>query len=388
MCKSFLFKKLDKLSNVMKKMRKEILIVFFIIASIYPINAAKVGVVVEFPDNEEIFTRCLEVSEGTNGYDVLNSVGLSLTWSYHALWGHSLCGINGIGCPSDNCWCDYPNYWGFFTKKITDRSWKYSPVGFDGGSSCSEHYCATHGNLLGFAYGAYGTKPPNYSFEDVCPPQERRRIRKFSVSIQPKEPKKGDKIIITVKDSETLEGIRNAEIEIFSGLPGTSKKIFSGKTDKDGSVELKIDEVGNYKIRLNVRKYNPPQAYHDLVITKKEPTINTTTTNTSNITNTLVNTTTTTTTTEITTTTTSVSPLTTFTTMMITKTTTTPQITTTTLKTVTTTINQITTTVEERPLGVIGAAIKFSTKNTPTILGLLLLLLLLGYFTFKKFERK
>ena len=279
----------------------------------FNVSGARVGIVVSFPDGTS-FSKCVDVNEGENGYSVLNKAGLSIEWSYHTLWGHSLCSINGFGCPSDNCWCEYPKYWGFFIKGITSSSWKYSSVGFDGGSSCSEHYCAKDKDMIGLAYGEYGTKPADYSFDEVCPPEEKRRIRKFVVSITPKEPKEGETITIEVINNKTMKGIRNAEVDVFTGIPGISKKVFSGKTNEDGYLNFTLS-AGIYKIRVNVPKYNPSQHYSDISVSK------------------LITTTTTTTTTTITTTT-STTMLTTTTTIYQTTT----LITTTTTTTTTTTI--------------------------------------------------
>jgi len=55
-----------------------------------------------------------------------------------------------------------------FLRKGNGGEWTYSAVGFDGGASCAEHYCAGEGEMLGFAYGSYGTAPTEYSFDDVC----------------------------------------------------------------------------------------------------------------------------------------------------------------------------------------------------------------------------
>lgn len=130
------------------------------------VDAVRVGVVVEFPD-ADVFTKCLSVDEDTNGYDVMQETGLDIGWSDPSEYGHAMCRIEDIGCPSSNCWCEYPSYWNFYIKS-GDDSWSYSPVGFDGGESCSEHYCAKEEDVLGFAYGGYGTEPSDIPFADVC----------------------------------------------------------------------------------------------------------------------------------------------------------------------------------------------------------------------------
>ncbi len=157
-------------------MRKEILIFFIIGLLAIQVNAIKVGVVIRYPGGTE-FTKCVSVSEGTDGYEVLQETGLDIDWLYFdSSLGHGLCGIESIGCPSSNCWCGGDSYWGFMIKGYGESDWTYSPVGFDGGDSCwngeltswDGHYCAESGDLLAVAYGTYGTQPSSYDFDDIC----------------------------------------------------------------------------------------------------------------------------------------------------------------------------------------------------------------------------
>lgn len=129
--------------------------------------AIDVGFVIQYPDGT-VDRGCLNLPEDDNGYNLLAATGINLTWhdSGPAL-GHGLCAIDGVGCPQENCWCT-DKYWGFYIRKTGEADWTYSAVGFDGGTSCSEHYCAKEGDVVGFAYGAYGTKPQSFSFSDVC----------------------------------------------------------------------------------------------------------------------------------------------------------------------------------------------------------------------------
>jgi hypothetical protein len=129
-------------------------------------SAARVAVVIDMPDGS--ITKCVPASENENGYDVLEDAGERAVWSYYgSALGHGLCGINGLGCPASNCYCGSSAYWNFYVKE-PGKAWEYSRVGFDGGSSCSEHYCASDGDMIGFEYGSYGSQPEDYSFDDVC----------------------------------------------------------------------------------------------------------------------------------------------------------------------------------------------------------------------------
>ena len=156
-------------------MKKKALILLLVGILACSASAINVGVVVEFSDSD--YTECVSVSEGADGYEVLQETALDIEWDYYdALFGHSLCGIEDTGCSSSSCWCGGDSYWGFLMKSSGDSSWTYSPVGFDGGDSCwngeltswDGHYCAEANDLIGVAWGPYGTQPENYEFHEVC----------------------------------------------------------------------------------------------------------------------------------------------------------------------------------------------------------------------------
>ena len=129
-------------------------------------TAVRVAVVIDTPGQS--IAKCVTTSGDTNAYVILQETGQNISWTYYGQsLGHGLCSITGIGCPSSNCYCNPDSYWNFYVKE-QGGEWTYSTVGFDGGSSCSEHYCAADGEMLGFAYGSYGTEPPAYSFDVVC----------------------------------------------------------------------------------------------------------------------------------------------------------------------------------------------------------------------------
>jgi hypothetical protein len=144
--------------------------IFGIALMLFCMNAAaaiNVGFVIQYPDGS-VDRGCLNPPEDENGYMVLESTGINLTWhDSGAALGHGLCAIDGVGCPQENCWCT-DKYWGFYIRRAGETDWTYSAVGFDGGNSCNEHYCAKEGDAVGFAYGTFGTKPLSFSFSDVC----------------------------------------------------------------------------------------------------------------------------------------------------------------------------------------------------------------------------
>jgi hypothetical protein len=151
-------------------------------------EAARVAIVVDLAN--QTYTKCVTVSDNADAYKVIQQVNLNISWSpYGGALGHGLCGINEIGCPSENCYCDASKYWGFYVKEKTGENWSYSQTGFDGGTSCSEHYCAQDGDMIGLAYGEYGTKPKEYMFNEICLQEEPTTIT-TSTSSTTTEPSK------------------------------------------------------------------------------------------------------------------------------------------------------------------------------------------------------
>jgi hypothetical protein len=139
---------------------------------ILQVSAARMGLVVIFP-NGTIYQKCLDAENGASGYDIMEQIGLSISWSQSIRYGHQLCAINGLGCPKDNCNCNQKNnYWNFFLKRIGYSDWEYPDSlesRFDAGTTCQEHYCAKDGDLMGFKYTFYRDTPFPYRFGDVCP---------------------------------------------------------------------------------------------------------------------------------------------------------------------------------------------------------------------------
>jgi hypothetical protein len=140
------------------------LLCFLLLA--HPAAAVRVAVVIDTPG--QLIAKCVTTSPDANAYAIMQQTGQNIAWAYYGqALGHGLCSITGIGCPSSNCYCDPDSYWNFYAKEAGGE-WTYSAVGFDGGTSCAEHYCAEEGEMLGFAYGSYGTAPAGYTFGEVC----------------------------------------------------------------------------------------------------------------------------------------------------------------------------------------------------------------------------
>ncbi|MEA3255621.1 MAG: carboxypeptidase-like regulatory domain-containing protein [Candidatus Altiarchaeota archaeon] len=330
------------------------------------VGAVRLGVVVELP-GDEVYTKCLTVDGNTNGYEIMEETGLDNTWSAPGPGGHGLCAIEGIGCPSSNCFfCGASEagsiLWRFHLRESGDDSWSESLLWLDGGEGCSKHYCAKEGDLLGFAYGVYGTEPSVISFEEVCPPLKKRRSKGFDVSISPKELFTGDSITLEIKDSSTGEGISGVEVDVLNG-----HKV-SGETDVEGRISFKLDKPGVYKLRVNARGYNPPQRYLMINVESRvlEVLISTTSTS-STTTSTSITSSTTTSTTSFTTTTSS-------------------STTTSTLPSSTTTSSTSTTSMPGLTGRVVESPVEASFLVFISVI--LVLVAYLGYTSYKKYEKR
>jgi hypothetical protein len=121
--------------------------------------AAEVGVAVKFSTGE-VSKKCVNISEGSTGYQVILLTGLNLVWKdYGGGLGHALCKIENTGCPESNCFCS-SEYWNFLYKNY-GQNWSYSNTGLDG-------YSVQDKDILGLVWGEYGASPPEISFGEIC----------------------------------------------------------------------------------------------------------------------------------------------------------------------------------------------------------------------------
>lgn len=287
---------MDKLSN--EKMEKNTFLwalLWIVIISGY-VNATRVGIFVDFPDGSK-YLKCVEVEENTNAYEILQKTDLNISWSPPSQWGHGLCMINTVGCPSDNCYCS-SSYWNFYIKKLDENSLNYSPVGFDGGSECwnrdyssfDGHYCAVDGDVLGFGYGSYGTMPKGVDIESICRMSHlsERGKRYILVSTTPERIYVEEQVTMKVLDNSSLDPIKDAEIIIYPTDSDASLKIFEGTTNKKGTVSFSINKSGKYKVLVATSGY--PHKYENLNVSNKEK-IQSVSTSTSTITESTITTT-------------------------------------------------------------------------------------------------
>jgi hypothetical protein len=68
-------------------------------------------IVVQFEANHQI-VRAVEVPEPLTGLEALQNTGLEVVIQESA-FGVTVCSIDGVGCPADDCFCQSPFYWSY-----------------------------------------------------------------------------------------------------------------------------------------------------------------------------------------------------------------------------------------------------------------------------------
>ncbi len=249
-------------------------------------SAVRVGVVVEFPDGT-VKTECVEVAPETDGYKVMQETSLVMAWSDGGMWGHGLCGIESVGCPANDCYCNSNEYWSFHFSD--GGGWDYMPVGWDAGDSCWDgdltsfdgHYCAREGDLLGYAFGPWGSIPGDVEFSEVCPIVERPKKERNLVFSGGKAPIPGKMMSIStndfmefnVFDEKTGKIIEDVTVEVRNENLKWLKTI---EADENGTLRINLDEVGEYRLLIMARGYPHKQA--TVLVTVEQTTTSSSTT--------------------------------------------------------------------------------------------------------------
>lgn len=89
-------------------------------------DTSTVGQIVEFPDGE-MRAFCRELETPTDNVTALLATDLDLAikdWGF----GYTVCGIEGLGCPEEDCFCKCPlpdcKQWTFFRWNNADGEWE------------------------------------------------------------------------------------------------------------------------------------------------------------------------------------------------------------------------------------------------------------------------
>ena len=126
-----------------------------------PVEAStnKAGLVVTLPDTSSVL-RCVEFTgETITGFELLESAGLQLETIFDPSMGNAVCGIEGQGCNSDNCFCGMPDYWSYWHLDPEGAAWAYSQLG-------ANTFQVTPGAVEGWSWGE--EPPVLVGFNEIC----------------------------------------------------------------------------------------------------------------------------------------------------------------------------------------------------------------------------
>ena len=181
----------------------KILVLMLAFSFFASLAAAKVGLVVEFP-NGSLYRGCIDISDGSNGKDVLSFVGLIPNGSTHPEYGFFLKCIKNF-CDGDG------NFWAFSLMPAGETEWIHTPVGIGPGGSLSAscwnrdvssfdgHYCSLNGDVLGFSLSE--NFPQKTSFLELCGETITEKETKEKPSVI------GNVVNFSSKNGATLTGL-------------------------------------------------------------------------------------------------------------------------------------------------------------------------------------
>lgn len=259
----------------MKKLYFSLLCVFLM--SIAAVSAAEVCVIVYYSD-ETVDGECVDVSEGSNGKEVLDATDLNILWTPDSIWGQMICKINGIGTNVAGSTCKYDGeFWNFVIKD--SDGWGHSPVGLNGGSQCWNrdfafsdwstivHYCAEDNDLIGFAFGEAGAAPDMLKIDDIKIKVDGKRSSadEDGGTIKDVEPESHIEIEIKLENlypKDTKIEIEDVEVE------AVIKDIDDGDDleDESGETDLSAEEDDKITLEFDIPLKVEEDSY-DLILT-------------------------------------------------------------------------------------------------------------------------
>lgn len=132
------------------------------VASAADADTKQVGLVIAFPDGVT-HTEVVTVPTAATALDVLMAAKVSLV-SQTTSFGTAICGINNVGCPATDCFCDPKQFWAYY--HLTGNAWAAATEG-------AGSYVPANGAVEGFAWsGADASfnptvQPPVYTFDQI-----------------------------------------------------------------------------------------------------------------------------------------------------------------------------------------------------------------------------
>jgi len=87
----------------------------------------QIGLVITFPDGTE-HLEVVTVPAAATMIDALKVAKIDLA-SADTDFGPAVCGINKVGCPADNCFCDAEHFWAYYHLDPASNKWQASTQG-------------------------------------------------------------------------------------------------------------------------------------------------------------------------------------------------------------------------------------------------------------------
>ena len=133
----------------------------------------QVGLVITFPDGAE-HLEVVTVPAGATTFDALKVAQIELA-STESDFGPAVCGINKVGCPADNCFCDKDHFWAYYHLDPVTNQWQASVQGVGA-------YVPANGAVEGLAWSGMDAnflptdEPKVYTFQQLsgaAPPRQQ-----------------------------------------------------------------------------------------------------------------------------------------------------------------------------------------------------------------------
>jgi hypothetical protein len=130
---------------------------------------SRAGLVIRY-DDDRVERMCVVFDEPSiSGLELLERSDVPFLAERSAL-GSAICKVGERGCdhPDEDCWCDYPTFWGYWSRDSDDDVWTFSELG-------ASDRDVKDGDLNGWSWGKDGKPaPPADGFADVCPASARK----------------------------------------------------------------------------------------------------------------------------------------------------------------------------------------------------------------------
>ncbi len=123
----------------------------------------QVGLVIAFP-NGVTHAEIVTVPVTATTFDALTAAKVQLA-SQTSSFGPAICGINNVGCPATNCFCDPKQFWAYY--HLTGTTWT---VAAEGAGS----YTPANGAVEGFVWSGVDAQfnptvqPPVLTFAQIA----------------------------------------------------------------------------------------------------------------------------------------------------------------------------------------------------------------------------